>query len=242
MSHTLPDYTTKYKLASIFAHIDEAELAARLGSINYFDRRGNIIFMDDFENTPIKWVTSTSGAGAAVALSTVTARSGSSSIKLTSGTTISKFAGIYKRLILPPNKKIGYEFSFVLSDNIDHIDFYVWVQSLTKIHKYWVRLDPIAKTVALLQSGGLYPVVGSFNELYVEDTTFHTVKLIVDEETGYFKTLIIDDTVFDLSSYAAVTVNVANPCNVYLTINLVGDGVANGYLYVDDVIVTQNEP
>ena len=52
MVHTLPDYSTKYRMTNVFGNIDHSELAARLGSPSTFDRRGNIIFMDSTQILP----------------------------------------------------------------------------------------------------------------------------------------------------------------------------------------------
>ena len=61
MAHTLPPWTSKYKLTEVFSGIDVNELAVRLGSPVNLDRRGNIVFIDDVEHALRKWEVSTTG-------------------------------------------------------------------------------------------------------------------------------------------------------------------------------------
>ena len=70
MVHTLPDYTTKYKTAIVFGNLDHAELAARLGSIDIYDRRGAVIDLDNFEAPYMRWIGETLGGGGNVTLTT----------------------------------------------------------------------------------------------------------------------------------------------------------------------------
>ena len=82
MVHTLPPWTSKYRLVKIFANVDVAELVVRLGSPVSFDRRGNVVLIDDFAASVIKWSYPGYGTGNGHELSTAWAKSGSQSLKL----------------------------------------------------------------------------------------------------------------------------------------------------------------
>ena len=56
MAHGHPDYGGAAPLATVYTLQDLAELAARLGSIDVFDRRGNVLLLDDFESGIKKWL------------------------------------------------------------------------------------------------------------------------------------------------------------------------------------------
>ncbi|GAH58675.1 unnamed protein product, partial [marine sediment metagenome] len=49
MVHTLPDYSTKYKMTNLFGNLDNSELAARIKPLSMLDRAGHLIWYDDFE-------------------------------------------------------------------------------------------------------------------------------------------------------------------------------------------------
>ncbi|MFH1593720.1 MAG: hypothetical protein ABID09_03365, partial [Candidatus Omnitrophota bacterium] len=95
MAHTNPDYTSKGKLNTITASTDNAELAVRLGSVVTFDRRGNVIFIDDFEGATLFWTTGGAGVGNVEALTAAWGKSGSQSCELTAGAGAAGQARIY---------------------------------------------------------------------------------------------------------------------------------------------------
>ena len=66
----LPDYGMYAALENMGNLVDYGELATRLGSIVSFNREGNVIFWDDFEKTPIKWLNLTGGIRGRLSLHT----------------------------------------------------------------------------------------------------------------------------------------------------------------------------
>ena len=55
MAHGAPDWFGTTPQGMVHRVADLAELAARLGSPDVFDRRGNVLFMDSFENGQNNW-------------------------------------------------------------------------------------------------------------------------------------------------------------------------------------------
>ena len=64
-----PDYGASSARYTIFPVTDLGELAVRLGSPVAYDRQGNVIYTESFENGLAGWDTDTSGAGASVDVS-----------------------------------------------------------------------------------------------------------------------------------------------------------------------------
>ncbi|GAI16225.1 unnamed protein product, partial [marine sediment metagenome] len=112
MTHGGPDWGTPGPLKTIYTLEDMAELVARLGSIVTFDRRGNIIWLDDFEGTLGKWGIETEGAGYSAQLSAEAARSGGFSAKLISPDDEEDRIGLKRWFPLPVESNIGFEFSW----------------------------------------------------------------------------------------------------------------------------------
>ncbi len=134
MVHTLPDYTSKWKTQTVTAIADNAELAARLKSIVTFDRRGNIIWMDDFEGAILLWETALSGTDAAIAISAASAHQGSTSCKLTAGKTATRYAIIRKDLAPVKESRFGLECCFTVEDKTHKM---VLAISRWDGHDYW---------------------------------------------------------------------------------------------------------
>jgi len=242
MVHTLPDYTTKYKLTTIFSQLDTGELAARLDSINTYDRRGNVIWYDDFESTTLKWASSTDGAGAAVAVSTTAARNGSSSVKLTGGSDDGRFAAITKHLQLPVFKRIGLETSFTLDENVDFLQL-----SLTTL-KSGVYATGILKVslsddkIYFYNSAEAWEAILTGLSLRKFTDLFYTVKLVVDWENLKYIRALFENQEVDLSDEDLPRPDAPIGDKVWVQIYICSLPGVNGISYIDDFIYTQNEP
>ncbi len=97
--------------------ISLSETASRLGSIDTFDRRGQVLWMDDFEGGISKWTLS-GDAGYTIAASTDYAESGLVSCKMVTNAVLNNYAQIARMMPIPSLSKIGCEFSFIANNNL----------------------------------------------------------------------------------------------------------------------------
>ncbi|GAI49683.1 unnamed protein product, partial [marine sediment metagenome] len=63
MSRGQPDYGSSAVKEVAGTLADMGELAARLSSIVEYDRRGDVVYLDDFEEPVLKWSPLAAGAG-----------------------------------------------------------------------------------------------------------------------------------------------------------------------------------
>ena len=63
MARSGPDWGLRGGKATVFPLTDMAELAARLRSIDVYDRAGDVIALDDFQSGIDQWEHSGSGSG-----------------------------------------------------------------------------------------------------------------------------------------------------------------------------------
>ena len=242
MVHTLPDYTTKYKMATIFGQIDTGELAARLGGINIFDRRGDTVFQDNFETVLLKWILDTGGGDGTGVLSSEYARNGDQSVKLTSSTGAENFAVIYKYLPVCVGTKIGFEISFTSHVDVDRILTDVGIYDGTTYHHATAGVSITDDRVYLINSAGAPVILSPALKLYNYVYSFHTLKLVFDYSTGYYTRVIFDDQTFDASSYAIETSGSNIARRMWFGLWCINSKAGNPSIYVDDAIITQNEP
>jgi len=241
MVHTLPPWTSKWRMATIFGQIDQGELAARLGSINTFDRRGDTIWMDDFESSTLKWRMGDFGVDADVKISADTAMMGDSCCKLTAGKGANGLASITRYIHPKILGKIGFEFSFTVNDDtktvqgsIYHFDGTTEYTSLVTYNHSTSKLqytDNDAGTVDL--------AVGYTLEDLLD--TFHTMKIVIDSSTKKPVRVMVDENSYDLSAYTAKENAGAGGERIQLAITHISDHAAVKSIYVDNVILTQNE-
>lgn len=242
MVHGQPDYGMYSIASTIYKLADMGELAARLGSIVTHDRRGDVIWLDNFESNINKWLQTTVGVGASIALSAEAARNGGLSAKLITGNAINNYAQIAKAVPYPVLSNMGFEISFVVHDDMSLYRMwqriYTGVLALTGSIQYSHAL----KTLYYLDSGNVYQVIAVGIDLEDDIHLFHTMKLVVDYVNGKYKRLILNEHTYDLSAYDIYSV--ASGFNRYMLIWFEGltAVAANTPFYVDDAIITQNEP
>lgn len=241
-----PDYSIavgkgQMPVGPIYTLSDLGELAARLKSIDTFDRRGNIIWLDDFEDNINKWATGGTGVGWSVALSTAAARNGGKSAILTTGNAIGNFAFIARRAPYPVLSKISFEISFVYNANISQ--YLIDVELYTGALYYRPRLRLAAGLLAILESDGVtWTTIDPAVSLYDGVELFNTVKLVGDYLMGYYTRVILNNREYDVSTHriqqggSVVTPHLAGELTVYTAVN------SNQSVYVDDAIIKQNEP
>jgi len=217
--------------------IGNAELAVRLGSIDTYDKRGNVVLSDSFDSPTLKWVTAVNGTGSAVAISTNAAVQGDSSCQLTSGSNGTRAAGILKYIHPQVSGKLGAEFSFTVFTNTETITFNFNHSDGTTDHINVVTYD---HANSKLKYGAVELATG----FVLEDgfTTFHTMKLVIDSKTKKPVRLLVNDNTYDLSGYSPSTQAAGSDAWVEMAIvHISAVGVVNS-IYVDNVIITQNEP
>jgi hypothetical protein len=242
MAHGHPDYGTDAPLSTVYSIQDLGELAARLGSIVTFDRRGNVLWFDDFENSLNKWYVETLGTGASVAITNDKARRGALACQVITGNATNNYAVITHYEPYPVLSKLGLEFS--LLTNVDKATLYAYfiIQTGTHVHNSGIKYDFDDDTWQYHNSAGSWvdlampAVLGS--SLYL----FHTIKLVIDPLTQRYVRLIVDDTSYDMSSLAYRYIATVNIPLVYIQLWLWTQEAAAKTIYFDDVILTQNEP
>jgi len=242
MTHTLPDYTSKYRLANIFSGIDVFESAARLGSINTYDRRGNVIFMDDFEATVIKPLITDGGAGAANALTTDYCRNNNQSLKVTCGAGADNATSIWYYLPYQRSSKIGFEYHFSFEDGIKRVNIALNVYDGVTRYYFYCQLRITDNSIYYLNSAWGDTLLDNDVDFYQNVRCFHDLKLIVDWRNKKFVSLLFDDKEYNMTNISGATIGDGTDPNLAPYISIWNNAAGNPNIYFDDVILTQNEP
>lgn len=242
MAHGTPDWGVTAGAVTTFQLTDLGELAARLGSLDTFDRRGDLVWGDGFEFSLNKWEVTTDGLGAAVALSTARARNGRYSCLLTAGSDSARFAEIQHAHPVPVTSRLGFEGSFSLGSNLTTLDFTYHIYNGSTLRIWSIRYDDANDRLQYFNSAGVAVTIASALNLPIQQTNFHTLKLVVDYSTGEYVRLLLNNVTYDLSGIAGRSLASAVAAHQRVFVDLVGIVAQNNTVYVDDVILTQNEP
>lgn len=241
MVHTLPPWTSKWRMATIFGQIDQGELAARLGSINSFDRRGDTVFMEDFEAPVLTWTTTPIGTGSDVSLSAASYKNGSQSLKITAGSTSPYIASATKHLALPTQSRLGFECSFSAHDDLKQFAIASALFDGTTRYVATILYDHNGDHIDYYNSGGTYTQIASGIKFKADDNMFMPLKFVIDSSTSKYVRMLFGDTEYDLSDIALwSTASALNPY-VSIIITIYGSTGKNPISYIDNVILTQNE-
>lgn len=243
MPHGGPDWGTLGPLATVYTVEDMAELAARLGSIVTFDRRGNVIFMEDFQGSLAKVNTDWPGASGSVAISNERALHGAFSCKLVTLAEAAKFTEVYLRLAYTVLGKLGVEVAWDMVDDslMDSIEIWFQLYDGTYYHKVAVSWEPSTKKW-WYQGVGEWKELSPTQILYSGDVSFNITKLVVDFVNQEYVRLISNNREYDMSGLVYSTLTPPQSPHILQTNRVIAAGDAACTVYLGHIIVTQNEP
>ena len=223
--------------------ISLAELAARNGSINTFDRRGQVMWMDSFEDGMQKWLTSTSGT-AYILATTAMARTGQNSCKMYNPA--AETCQLIKGLPYASESPFGLEVSFsrdlpggTANLKIEfEVDVYNGLVSKTGKLIY----DEDATSLYYLDSTGADVLLSNAITIAPADINFNTVKLVIDSINNKYVRGIFNGYTFDMSTFGLFSAAAVGGKRLLSIVNCnTADGANPGTAYVDDFIVTTDE-
>lgn len=234
-----PDYAKAVPVGQsqsgkIFTINDSGELAARLGALSRFDRRGNVVWQDDFNSGLDKW------QNVGVTWDGNCSDQGGFSAKFTMATP--GFSAYMWKEIYPfmPDTLAGCEIaaSFdshvtVVSMSIRHVE--AGVETL-----FTWDYKPATNSFVILNDLGASPQVATL-ALSQSIYTFNYFKLVVDLTNLAYERLVCAGHEYDLSLIKPLQRATALTGTYdYVFIQQLSTIAAEGY--VDNLILTQNEP
>jgi hypothetical protein len=222
-------------------YLGAAELAVRLGSINTYDRLGNVIFMDSFENGLNKWNLEDEGGGSGVKLTTKYCKNGAFAAKLYTAAGVNYWARMTHYLAWQVVSKVGLEVSFTSYPTDVYIQFTWYAYYDPSREEYSIRYDTATGVLQYLGSDVAWHTFATGVHFYDRDYHFNTIKLILDLINRKYARAKANDAVYDLSAYAPATYAYTGLNFNYVGIRLGNQAVTANAIYADDVIVTQKE-
>ncbi len=242
MAHGQPDFGMYAIAETIYKLTDMGELAARLGSIVTHDRRGDVVWLDDFEDNINKWIVGGTGTGWAGALSTDYAKHGAKSAKLTTGDAVNNTALLSRYFAVSALRKLGIECSFILNYDLSFGQILIQNTEAALSHQGQIRIYPSGGELKYLDGDGNWQSIATGLLPVASLNIFHVMKLVVDFELNKYVRLIFNNHEYDLAGIDLFPLNVALYPIAEVELRGVNGVAANTSFYVDDAIITQNEP
>jgi len=242
MVHGGPDFGLYTPKTTVISIEDLGELAARLGSIVNFDRKGDVLWFDDFEEGIDKWVKVLTGDRGSVEWSAAYPYTKGFSALLTTGTTDEDLIGITRYFAAPVLSKIGFEITFTIDENVLEASFIIYLDDGTNIHMARIFYVQASKTWQYYDSEGDPQDLSPTIYLARGGHRPNTLKLVVDFTTGYYSHLKVNDTTFDLSTYQYRKTTGGSYKHCYFYFKIQNNAAVEATSYIDNAVVTQNEP
>jgi hypothetical protein len=243
MVHGHPDYGLSSAKRNVYAVTDLGELAARLASIVRWDRRGDVVYMDDFEGDVLEW----DHAGQEADPITIEhAHSGSQAVKLTTRAVLYDWAYIEKYFTYPREVRLGFEHWGILVANQDRWRLHVSIDDgVTGQYEAGFYYNPSNGQIYLYTGVPTWTLIGTVTPLQLSSGgiwAWHPSKLVLDNENWRYVQLLVGYDSFDISSYTINRGATSGSERMYVDVMVRTGATAAISCYIDDFILTQNEP
>ena len=246
--HGTPDWAPTAPVATIYTVQDLGELAARLGSIDTFERGGNVIWYDDFENGLNKWLTYAYGGGAVAALTTLRSHTGCFSVRLVAGSDGLQYAGLRWDGAFTRLSRLGYEICWSGADTdvagfmTEKLSFTFSINDGTYAHVAEIAYDVKNGLWKYVDENGVGQIFLSDYWHVALTHLFNFFKLVIDPINSKYVRVLINDKEYDLSEHALYRYLDPTCPSIILTFHIDSQAGKMAECFVDNVILTQNEP
>lgn len=249
MAHGTPDWGLWGPVQASYALDDMGELAARMGSPMLWDRRGDVLSITDWRNGLGEWEAPAVGGGGGITLETEHSRKGAYAINLTAGNTALDPAYLQLNLPYAVAAGIGLEFAFSGEANTSYHQADLYIDDATDLWPFRVR---VFRGNGLIQVWGYDPRIHAVANAWRNTATVgalgimaqprHACKLTVNHTLQRYIRFILNDHEEDLGMYMVAGAASAATTELRPAIWHYALGATNPVSYIDNVVVTQNEP
>ena len=241
MVHTTKDYSGLYKQERVYGNIDNAEISARNNLNNMFDRRGNVVWFDDFEHAgAIKWNQAILTTGT-IALTTARSWMGNQSLLLTTTAVVNNYCYIAKTFSLPANHTLGAEIMFFIESGKPDILMNFYGYNGTNVLASAFLYDYNADTLSYYNGAGGWTTLTVVDSSDFTEEHWIPMKMVVDWTNGYYVRLLFAGTEYAIPTQAINTTPNVTPQRISARITVRANTAAVCKVYLDNFILTQNE-
>lgn len=229
-------------IAGVFRQMGLAELSARFDPIFAYDRRGDIVWWDDFESGFTKWETDIVASGAALEISAESSFRNAYSLKMTAGSDGMSDVGMAKDVAFTVLGKFGMVAAFTLASQTTKVTLGLYIFDGTAQWQGRVHYDSANSKITYQDDAGVEQDLATGVVLYEDDKCYHPLKFVVDGAAHEYMRLLLAGTEYDMSGLGLRTVADASAPRLALRVYHTGTAGQTPKIYLDNIVVTQNEP
>jgi len=242
MPHGTPDWGLVGPISVLYGLDDLGEQAVRLGAVSSWDRIGHVVFADNFREGLGAWRLEGSDVTAILCLFTEWALSSPFCVKMVNGSGGAQYARMRHYFGYEYRGQVGLEFNVTLEAGTEYLKFGAYSSLTTGRQIFRVRLTVGTGDVAHGSDGAGWTSFGNVGAIVANVWEWHNVKLVIDFSTGFFVRLVWEGTPINMSTIACVALGILGREYWDVMIENDADTAAQHQVYVDDVIVTIDQP
>lgn len=236
-----PDFDKYLRNSKRHSVQDLGEVSVRLGSINTYDRRGEVLFLDDFRHGIEGW-TVVKPSNGYFRLSTDRSFLSPYCAKFNAVTSGSFQAGAYRSTGANLDGKLGVETCFV---KLQYPHWYEIQQTYitpTTIYRGRIRLDVSTQIASIYNSSGVYePIDLDLSDFQTNDLIAF-VKLVWDPTNGTYTRVMFNNQYLDLKDKSCRVIQSSGSSAGTYGFIMNANSAITMETYLLHVIVTANEP
>jgi len=219
-----------------------AELAVRLGSVVTFDRRGDVIWYDDFGEGASRVSVSGAGTGNELRFSPYDGIHRAGSLICHTGDAAGDYSAFTKVLYYPALGAIGLELAFVPCADLHYVTGGLYFYTGSQRHHYGALYNHTTGEVMVVPASGVWTTIGTPGIQRVGARDYSFMKLVANILTGEYVRVIFNASTYDASAYTPYIAVDATVKSLTLECRAVTDAASAIDVRVGHVILTQNEP
>lgn len=242
MPHGKPDWGVDWTPRTVWGIEDLGEHAVRLKSPHLWDRRGDVLYATDFREGLGMFHTDFAGTGAGVQLVTGNSRQGAYSAMLQAGSDDDHFAYLHLAFPFQVQSAVGLEFSFSVADWTSAIRVEIVWYDGTNERTALVEYDHVNTQLSYYHEPAGWTVFDADVDLNECTRPEHTMKLVASMVTNRYLRFMLDNQTYTVFDHPVDEFLDNRSPYWYFVIWHFGVLLHTPRCFVDNVIVTQNEP
>lgn len=236
-----PDWGGHYNTGQFYPLFDMAELATRLGSVMSYDRRGALIWWDDFRHGVAGWAVPTGPPASAFNLTADYWERPPFSGELFEGLGDNHTVLITRQLEVPQATNVGVQISALFGTDCGWLELRWRQYTGTYLYTLILGADPIGQRIRLTSAEGTTTLLSTTGDFRDAGYFLH-LKLVFDMETHLPVRLLALEEEIDISAYTMSVTGDNSPPMLEIGIEHYSGAPAETSIYIDNVIVTAAEP
>lgn len=221
---------------------DMSELAVRLGALSWFDRMGNVLMQEGFQNGLTNWGFSSTPAASTPVVSAEYYSTVPYSVKLLTTIAGAGYSGIHRSFPFPYVSNFGVELHFKALIPFQFLHWTMTFSDGANRHRVMVRVNYQDLKLELLDASDVYQEIGTLRVVLGASSPFHVIKCTVDLLNSTYIRLLLDGEDYDVSAITIKKRVLSSNPYLYMEIIMTPVFETEPEVWIDNIIFTTDEP